>query len=273
MAPAANPSQEREGAPGRGASGLTADESVIVSRMRRAIRGRLLVLTGAGVSAESGISTFRGKGGAWGKDDPAMMATPEGFAADPQGVWRWYGERRANVLAARPNPAHDAIARLVSASKEALLVTQNVDDLHERAGTPPKRLVHVHGRIFSTLCARCGLDEEDTRTTAPPPCPSCGARRRPGVVWFGEMLHARDVGLVDEFLSEGPCDLVIVVGTTAMFGYIVSWAAAGARSDGFLLEVNPEPSGLSRFASARLVGPAGLLLPPLVNAALSGFPA
>src|SRR5215475_15053590 len=121
---------------------------------------RVLVLTGAGVSAESGIPTFRGKDGYWRNLDPTKLATPEAFARDPQLVWDWYRERRQRIRNAQPNAAHEAIARLAHHKDEFLLVTQNVDDLHARAGIPAQRMVQIHGNIFVTRCSRCDFMEK-----------------------------------------------------------------------------------------------------------------
>src|ERR1700758_3257688 len=122
---------------------------------------RVLVLTGAGVSADSGIPTFRGKNGYWRNLDPAKLATPEAFARDPDLVWQWYRERRERIRAAKPNAAHEAIARLSILASEFLLVTQNVDDLHARAGTAKEKMVQIHGDIFVTLCSRCDEQEDE----------------------------------------------------------------------------------------------------------------
>src|SRR5436190_3650933 len=177
---------------------------------------RILVLTGAGVSAESGIPTFRGKDGYWRNLDPAKLATAEAFACDPKLVWEWYRERRQRIRDAQPNPAHKAIAKLAQHAHEFLLVTQNVDDLHARAGSPKEKMVQIHGDIFVTRCSRCDFvdagrggspeppaphaiypDRRRLRSIAPtsaqaeeeeeeiPKCPQCGALMRPGVVWFG----------------------------------------------------------------------------------------
>ena len=168
---------------------------------------RVLVLTGAGVSAESGIPTFRGKDGYWRNLDPTKLATPEAFARDPQLVWEWYRERRQRIRTARPNAAHEAITRLARATDEFLLVTQNVDDLHARAGTPKDKMVHIHGDIFVTRCSRCDFERHDyehedeeqdaaygvrehvrafkaATCRRTPKCPECHALLRPGVVWF-----------------------------------------------------------------------------------------
>src|SRR5207249_3233668 len=215
---------------------------------------RVLVITGAGVSAESGIPTFRGKDGYWQNLDPAKLATPEAFARDPKLVWEWYRERRQRIRNAQPNKAHAAIARLAHHTDEFLLVTQNVDDLHARAGMPAERMVQIHGDIFVTRCSRCDfldagrggspepprdrvLQSERLRSIAPtshsdvdlPRCPNCDALMRPGVVWFGEQLSRNELARVEDFLDGGACDIVIVAGTTATFGYVVDWALRAGR--------------------------------------------
>src|SRR6266567_4014677 len=175
---------------------------------------RVFVLTGAGVSAESGIPTFRGKDGYWRNLDPAKLATPEAFSRDPKLVWEWYSERRQRICNAQPNAAHAAIAKLARHADEFLLVTQNVDDLHARAGLPKEKMVQIHGDIFVTKCSRCDFSEEGRGGSPEPPtdravlqrgrlrsiaptsediinlayCPECDALMRPGVVWFGEQL-------------------------------------------------------------------------------------
>lgn len=250
---------------------------------------RVLVLTGAGVSAESGIPTFRGKDGYWRNLDPTKLATPEAFARDPQLVWEWYHERRKRIRNARPNAAHEAIARLAHRTEEFLLVTQNVDDLHARAGVPAKKIVQIHGDIFVTRCSRCDCRAElcDAETNnvgdqiglagarpstadnehdnGVPNCPQCNALMRPGVVWFGEQLPWDKLERVEDFLDGGTCDVVIVAGTTATFGYIVDWALRGSRDGAELIEVNPEETPLSRFATRLVREPAALALPGIVD--------
>ena len=206
---------------------------------------RVLVLTGAGVSAESGIPTFRGKDGYWRNLDPAQLATPAAFARDPKLVWEWYRERRNRIWNAQPNAAHAAITRLAQHADEFLLVTQNVDDLHARAGLPKEKMVQIHGDIFVTKCSRCDFgfterkhdqehpplprlrrtsEQEQEQGNVVPRCAKCDALMRPGVVWFGEQLPWNEVQRVETYLDRGTCDLVIVAGTTATFGYIVDWA-------------------------------------------------
>jgi NAD-dependent protein deacetylase/lipoamidase len=248
---------------------------------------RSFVITGAGISAESGIPTFRGKDGYWRNLDPMTLATPEAFARDPQLVWKWYRERRAKIRAAQPNAAHQAIARLATESDEFLLVTQNVDDLHARAGLSEEKMVQIHGDIFQTRCSRCGFErdppssdsgvageeEQEQEQEKVPRCPECGAFMRPGVVWFGEQLDLAKIETVENYLGQGPCDLVLVIGTTALFGYIVDWATRSRGRNGQLIEVNPDETPLSRFATRTVREPAAVALPRLVSeiAELGGF--
>src|SRR5438067_149191 len=246
---------------------------------------RILVITGAGVSTESGIPTFRGKDGYWRNLDPAKLATPEAFAKNPRLVWEWYRERRQRIRSAQPNPAHQAIVKLAAHSDEFLLVTQNVDDLHLRAGVPAEKMVQIHGDIFVTRCSRCdwraelcdavqtglagagpSIEQEQHREHDElPKCGICGALIRPGVVWFGEQLDPREIERVENYLAHRSCDVVIVAGTTAAFGYIVDWALRARGQAGQLLEVNPDPTPLSAFATQLIREPAGIALPRIVN--------
>jgi NAD-dependent deacetylase len=253
---------------------------------------RVFVLTGAGVSAESGIPTFRGRDGYWRNLDPAKLATPEAFASDPKLVWEWYRERRQRIRNARPNAAHEAIARLAQRTDEFLLVTQNVDDLHARAGVAPEKMVQIHGDIFVTRCTRrdfsyggrggspeppgaCVVQPMNRRLRSiaatsesdldVPTCPKCQALMRPDVVWFGEQLSRNELKRVEDFLDGGACDVVVVAGTTATFGYIIDWALRGNRDGGELIEVNPEETPLSRFATRLVREPAAIALPRIVR--------
>ncbi len=239
------------------------------------MNARILVLTGAGVSSESGIPTFRGKDGYWRNLDPAKLATPEAFAKDPGLVWDWYRERRQRIRAAQPNAAHQAIAKLAQHVQEFLLVTQNVDDLHARAGSSKEKMVQIHGDIFVTRCSRCDFrrydyehdheHEHESEDIDLRRCPRCNALMRPGVVWFGEQLSWHELRRVENYLEDGPCDFVIVAGTTATFGYIIDWALRAKASDGELVEVNPEETPLSRFATQPVREPAALALPRIVD--------
>jgi NAD-dependent deacetylase len=237
--------------------------------------GRVLVITGAGVSAESGIPTFRGKHGYWRNLDPTKLATPEAFAQDPNLVWDWYRERRQRIRTAQPNPAHQAIAKLAEWADEFLLVTQNVDDLHRRAGLPSEKMVQIHGDIFITQCSGCDFrrQEDENDDDSLPKCPACGALMRPGVVWFGEELDLAKIGTVENFVTADDCDLVIVAGTTALFGYITDWALQARGRTGQLIEVNPEETSLSQFATKSFRELAGVALPRLVHELLSNVSA
>jgi len=214
---------------------------------------RVLIITGAGVSAESGIPTFRGKDGYWRNLDPIKLATPEAFARDPELVWQWYRERRRRISNAHPNAAHEA---------------QNVDDLHKRAGLAKAEMVQIHGDIFVTRCSRCDFWQEQAQQQEQngiPRCAKCDALLRPGVVWFGEPLPLRETQRVEKYLQRDPCGVVIAVGTTATFGYIIDWALRASRRGGELIEVNPEETSLSRFATRLVRGPAAMALPRIVD--------
>ncbi|MEM6858032.1 MAG: NAD-dependent deacylase [Pseudomonadota bacterium] len=228
---------------------------------------RIVILTGAGISAESGIDTFRDAGGLWENHSVYDVATPEGFARDPELVLRFYDERRAGLASVEPNPAHIALARLQAEfGGDLLLVTQNVDDLHERGGS--SSVVHMHGELRSALCTSCGTRSpwEGTMRDAPP-CPVCQAPTlRPDVVWFGEMPY--QMGCIEDALAR--CDLFVSIGTSGAVypaaGFVSQAKAYGART----LELNLEPSeGSSIFQEARH-GPAGQLVPTWVDGVLAG---
>ena len=225
---------------------------------------RVLALTGAGVSAESGIPTFRGEDGWWKQEDPTKLATPEAFDRDPSHVWEWYEYRRGLVAEAEPNPAHEMLASLEGGDREVLVATQNVDDLHERAGS--HAVTHIHGSIFRIRCRVCGREREDYRhplPERPPRCDACGGLERPAVVWFGEMLPTDPIRRVEAFIAGG-VDLALVIGTEASFGYIQGFARAARRAGGLLVEVNPSRTVLSGSVDVRLDQPAGVVLPTLL---------
>jgi NAD-dependent deacetylase len=220
---------------------------------------RIVVLTGAGISAESGLTTFRDSGGLWEGHDPMQVATPEAYAHDPHLVQRFYDARRAALSRVEPNAAHHALVRLEDALGDALLVvTQNVDDLHERAGS--RRVHHIHGRLQSAWCTACDARHPwDGPLVDGPPCPGCGsATLRPDVVWFGEVPHGMDV--VEQALWE--CDLFVSIGTS---GTVYPAAAFVHWARGHTLELNLEPSaGATDFAESRR-GPASRLVPEWVE--------
>ena len=246
---------------------MTHPTSTVADRLSAA--GRVLVLTGAGISAESGIPTFRGRDGWWRREDPTKLATPGAFEADPSHVWEWYEYRRGLIAGASPNAGHEAVASWEGAGREVLVATQNVDDLHERAGSG--RVVHVHGSIWRVRCFRAcerGREAaEDRRHPLPerPPRCACGEALRPDVVWFGEMLPSGPMSAVESFIREG-VDVALVVGTEASFGYIQRWALLARESGALLVEVNPSRTVLSAAVDVRLAAPAGEALPALLRA-------
>ncbi len=243
----------------------------LVARLRRA--QRVVVFTGAGVSAESGIPTFRDAlTGLWQRFDPMALATPEAFEADPALVWGWYEWRRMQVLRAQPNPAHRAIAELANRVPQLTLITQNVDDLHERAGSPA--VIHLHGSLQAPRCFHCArpfaelaepLEPEQGRALAPPRCRHCGGPVRPGVVWFGECLPER--ALSEAFAAAEQCDLLLSVGTSGLVYPAAQIPALALRAGACVVHVNPQPQALGGAAEFNLAGLAGERLPALLRAA------
>jgi NAD-dependent deacetylase len=223
---------------------------------------RLVVLTGAGISAESGVPTFRDAGGLWEGHRVEDVATPQAFQRDPDTVQRFYDLRRHAVAQAEPNPAHDALVRLERAlGDDLLVVTQNIDDLHERAGS--RRVVHMHGDLLTALCNGCGARTPVAADLAErPPCPECGERMlRPDVVWFGEMPYELDV--IDAALTA--CDAFVAVGTSGAVypaaGFVMTAAAAGARTT----ELNLASSEITPLFDEVRHGPASVVVPDWVD--------
>lgn len=229
---------------------------------------KIIVLTGAGISAESGLATFRGPGGLWEGHRVEDVATPEAFARDPALVQRFYDARRAQLAEVVPNPAHGALARLDAEwPGELLIVTQNIDDLHERAGA--KRLLHMHGELKSAWCRACdGRTPWEGPLAGAPPCPACGeaGRLRPDIVWFGEMPY--EMERIERALRDA--DLFVSIGTSGAVypaaGFVQTARYAGART----LEINLEPSLGSVYFDESRSGPAGELVPSWVDEMLSG---
>lgn len=229
----------------------------------------LVVLTGAGVSAESGIPTFRdAMTGLWARYDPMQLATSEAFARDPELVWKWYQWRRELVAAAQPNPAHRAIADMEGRLPSFTLVTQNVDRLHQRAGS--RRVIELHGNLAENRCSReqTVIPAEQTPPGSPPSCRSCGAPLRPNVVWFGEALPAD--ALEEAIDAAHRCDLLICVGTSSLVYPAAALPVEAAMHGGQVVEINPDTTPLTPAATHSLRGKAGELLPRLVTLA---FPA
>jgi NAD-dependent deacetylase len=224
--------------------------------------GRVVAFTGAGVSAESGVPTFRGAGGLWEGHAVQQVATPEAFHADPLMVWRFYDQRRINLTKVRPNPAHAVLARWQDRFPSYQLVTQNVDGLHHAAGA--REVVELHGSIWRVRCVGCGREREDRSAPLPdlpPRCSACGGLERPGVVWFGEYLPARAMALATAAVEA--CDVLVVVGTSAVVYPAAGLVEVAASAGGKVIEVNPEASQVAHLAEVELRGPAGVVLPLL----------
>lgn len=236
-------------------------EADVSARLRAA--ERIVVLTGAGVSAESGVPTFRGPGGLWRNHRPEDLATPRAFARDPLLVWEWYAWRRETMAPLPPNPAHHALAALEARSAQFLLATQNVDGLHARAGS--RRMVELHGSIWRLRCVGCAQTGEDRRVPLPslPPRCACGSLLRPDVVWFGEVLPER--ALSAAFAAAREADVVLVVGTSSIV-YPAAALPQVARAEGaFVVEVNSEPTPLTPLVHASFRGAAAAVVPALVE--------
>jgi NAD-dependent deacetylase len=228
---------------------------------------RVCVLTGAGISAESGIPTFReAQTGLWENYDPMDLATPEAFLRDPELVWRWYRWRRDLVADAEPNPGHRALADLEELVPTLTLVTQNVDGLHARAGSTG--VIEFHGNLFETKCfvEECVVDVSTEEGV--PRCPACGAHVRPGVVWFGEAIPPQ--ALDRSFAAAQDCDVFLSVGTSSLV-YPAAGLAELAKNHGAIVaEINPNPTGLAPFFDHAIAGNAGEVLPQLVSGLRGG---
>ena len=217
---------------------------------------KVAVITGAGMSRESGIPTFRGQDGLWKSFRAEELATPEAFRKDPALVWEWYDWRRQTVLKAQPHDGHRAVAEMESHFREFLLITQNVDGLHPRAGS--EKMVEIHGSIHRARCSVCShrfdLPAEPIRQI-PLHCPACQQLARPDVVWFGESYDEDTLGRCIDFLSD--VDLVWVIGTSGMVSIPVYLAAHAARNGAFLVDVNPEAAEFSSYCDVEIRGTAG----------------
>ncbi|WP_349876955.1 NAD-dependent deacylase [Micromonospora sp. HUAS YX12] len=268
---------------------MTGPELAEAGRLLAAAR-RPVVFTGAGMSAESGVPTFRdAQTGLWQRYDPQELATPAAFRADPALVWGWYEARRHGVRRALPNPGHRAVAAIQARRPETVVITQNVDDLHERGGVPAP--VRLHGSLFAPRCSACARPapiREDAAAPGagvapgdaaapdetpgppdgpltPPACAGCGAPVRPGVVWFGEALPETALSAAVEAASG--CDLLLTVGTSALVHPAAEIPLVAARLGAPVVQVNPVPTPLDAICAVNLRGPAGEVLPMLVRAA------
>jgi NAD-dependent deacetylase len=247
----------------------TAIDSQLIAALRAATR--VTVLTGAGVSAESGIPTFRDQQtGLWERFDAAELATPQAFDRDPALVWGWYESRRAAVLDAAPNAAHRALAAMACHIAQFDLITQNVDDLHERAGS--RSVWHLHGELSRPYCEGCRAMHVFPAATArprpggerldPPRCDACGARIRPGVVWFGESLPQETWQCARA--SAQHCEVFIVCGTSSLVQPAASLTDIAIEAGATTIQVNPNATAADRRVRHTLRGEAGRVLPQLL---------
>jgi NAD-dependent deacetylase len=219
-------------------------------------------LTGAGISAESGIPTFRGAGGLWKNFRAEELATPQAFACDPRLVWEWYNWRREIIAKAAPNAAHHALVRLEAAKPAFTLITQNVDGLHDLAGSA--RILKVHGDIWRMRCTACGAHWPDRRAALPklPPHCACGGLARPGVVWFGEELPD---GIMQEAEhAAASTQVFLVIGTSAVVYPAAGLVPLAKQSGATVIEINPEQTAFSAMVDFSFQAPAGDLLPKLL---------
>lgn len=224
---------------------------------------KVVVLTGAGISAESGVPTFRGENGLWKKFRPEELATFDAFMANPQLVWEWYQYRRELIEKVKPNLAHYALAKFQKFFENFTLITQNVDGLHQRAGCVD--ILELHGNIKRNRCIQCEKIYEtlDVKSEEIPPRCECGGKIRPDVVWFGEMLPQNAIKTAFEVSSS--CDLFFSVGTSAVVHPAASLPLMAKRAGAYLVEVNLEPTELSHLSDELLLGKAGEVMPVIAK--------
>lgn len=224
---------------------------------------RCVVLTGAGISAESGVPTFRGKEGLWGKFRPEELASMAGFMASPKIVWEWYNWRRELMANVSPNPGHKALAQMESLFDDFVVVTQNVDNLHAAAGT--KSILELHGNIYRNKCVDCnGIIEHsgDINPDEIPVCAICGGKIRPDIVWFGEMLDPEIINTA--FSQSEQADVFLSIGTSALVHPAATLPVVAKNKGATLVEINIERTSLSELADFRYSGKSGEILPDLI---------
>ena len=222
----------------------------------------LTVLTGAGISADSGVPTFRGADGLWRNFRAEDLATPEAFERDPRLVWEWYNWRRELLATKKPNPAHETIVALERHSREFWLITQNVDGLHRAAGS--NQLSEIHGNIWKVRCSACGTieDNHDVPIAILPICRHCKGLLRPHIVWFGESLFPSDLARCASALQS--CDVLLVIGTSGVVYPAAGFATVAKEAGAFVAEINLEPTPHSELVDLSLQGRAKDILPLLL---------
>ncbi len=236
----------------------------IPEQLLMALRGarHVCILTGAGVSAESGVPTFRdAQEGLWAQYRAEDLATPEAFLAAPELVWRWYRWRRDVVSEARPNPGHLALARLADLVPRMTLVTQNVDNLHQRAGS--RGVIEFHGNIFEDRCFADGTLHTGDHSLDVPTCPDCGGHLRPGVVWFGEAIP--EDALNESCAAAADCDVFLSIGTSSLVYPAAALADIAKQAGAIVVEINPNTTMHAASFDFALAGNSGAILPELVE--------
>ncbi|ALA58880.1 SIR2 family NAD-dependent protein deacylase [Nitrospira moscoviensis] len=233
-----------------------------ILRRRIAAAQSITVLTGAGISADSGVPTFRGADGLWRNFRAEDLATPEAFERDPRLIWEWYNWRRELIATKRPNPAHEAVAELERRCERFWLITQNVDGLHRAAGS--RKLSEIHGNIWTVRCTGCGTiaDNHDVPIAILPFC-QCGSLLRPHIVWFGESLFPDDLSQCAAALRR--CDVLLVIGTSGVVYPAAGFASVAKETGAFVAEINLDPTPQSSLVDLSLQGRAKEIVPLLLE--------
>ena len=239
------------------------DEELKGLRRRLTTSTRVAVLSGAGISAASGVPTFRGgQDSLWENERPETLATPEAFRSDPDKVWRWYDWRRGLIAACEPNAAHHALVEMARLVRDVTIITQNVDGLHQRAGSD--RVLEFHGSIWTLRCTSCGREHHDHRHPLPllPMCPRCEGLERPGVVWFGEQI---DTGVLEVSVQAAQdCDLFLVIGTSGLVYPAAGLAKVAKEAGATVAEFNIEVGAVNAWVDHFIPGSADTTLPRLL---------
>ncbi|MDE3040568.1 MAG: NAD-dependent deacylase [Nitrospirota bacterium] len=241
---------------------MATDDQILLARTHLASARNVIVLTGAGISADSGVPTFRGADGLWRTYRAEDLATPEAFARDPRLVWEWYNWRRELIATKSPNPAHEALVELERRKKQFWLITQNVDGLHRAAGS--RQLSEIHGNIWRVRCTGCREISENREVPLPllPMCRRCHALLRPHIVWFGESLWEEDLHRCDEVLRD--CDLLLVIGTSGVVYPAAGYASVAKEVGALVIEINLETTPRPDLVDLSLQGQAKDVVPLLL---------
>lgn len=242
---------------------MASDSDLGIVKQRLAAAGSITVLTGAGISADSGVPTFRGTDGLWQNFRVEDLATPEAFERDPRLVWEWYNWRRELIATKQPNDAHKTIVDLERRCPDFWLITQNVDGLHGEAGS--RKLSEIHGNIWKVRCTACGriANNRDVPIAILPSCARCGSLLRPHIVWFGESLFSDDLDCCSKALHH--CDVLLVIGTSGIVYPAAGFASVAKEAGAFVAEINLDPSPQSALVDISLHGHAKDLVPLLLK--------